>query len=168
MNWLDIVIVVIGIIFGFLGLWKGAIKAAFSIIGLIGGIALAGHFYQSFANVLSSSGAPWAKIAAYAIILIAVWVLVNILGWFIARLVHVTPFGWVDRLIGFILGAGIGLLLVSALLAIASKYLPGMEATIASSTVAKFLMARLPLLLALLPDEFDFIRDFFYPSGHTY
>ena len=167
MNWLDIVIVVIGIIFGFLGLWKGAIRAAFGIVGLIGGIALAGHYYQQLASLLSSSGATWAKIAAYAIILIAVWVLANILGWFIARLVHVTMLGWVDRLIGCILGVGIGLLLVSALLAIASKYLPGMEATIASSAVARFLMAQFPLLLGLLPEEFDFIRDSFLPHGQT-
>ena len=168
MNWLDVVIVVIGIIFGFLGLWRGAIRTAFSIAGLAGGIALAGRYYQPLASVLSSSGAIWAEIAAYAIILFATLVVAYIIGWIVARLVHVTILGWLDRLIGFILGTGVGLLLVAAMLAITSKYLPGVGATVASSMIARFLMAQFPLLLALLPEEFDSIRDFFSTPGHTY
>jgi len=168
MNWLDVVIVVIGIVFGFLGLWRGAIRTAFSIAGLIGGIALAGHYYQALASVLSSSGATWAKITAYAIILVATMVVAYIIGWIVARLVHVTMLGWLDRLIGFILGVGVGLLLVAAMLAITSKYLPSVEAMVASSKIARFLMAQFPLLLALLPEEFDSIRDFFSVPGRTY
>ena len=168
MNWLDVVIVVIGIVFGFLGLWRGAIRTAFSIAGLIGGIALAGHYYQALASVLSSSGAIWAEITAYAIILVATLVVAYIIGWIVARLVHVTMLGWLDRLIGFILGVGVGLLLVAAMLAITSKYLPSVEAMVASSKIARFLMAQFPLLLALLPEEFDSIRDFFSVPGRTY
>jgi len=168
MNWLDIVIIVIAALLGLLGLWRGAIKAAFGIAGLIGGIALAGHYYQPLANILSPSGATWAKIAAYAIILVATLVVAGIIGWFVAKLVHITMLGWVDRLVGFILGAAIGSMLCAAILAIVSKYLPSMEAVIAQSVVARFLMEQFPLLLALLPEEFDFIRDFFSSSGHIY
>jgi len=168
MNWLDVTTVVIGIIFGALGLWKGAVRAVFGIAGLIGGIALAGHYYQPFANLLSSSGATWARITAYAIILLATLVIAGIIGSLVAKLVHITMLGWVDRLVGFILGAGIGLLLIAAILDIAGKYFPGTEAVIASSKVAKFLMVKFPLLLALLSKEFDFIRDLFSPSGRTY
>jgi membrane protein required for colicin V production len=160
-NWLDAVIIVIAILFGLFGLWKGAIKAAFGIAGLVGGIALAGRYYQPLAGVLSSSGAAWAKIAAYAIILVAILVIASVIGWFVAKLVHIMPFGWVDRLIGFILGAGIGSMLCAAVLAIVSKYLPGTQEAISQSAMAKLLLEQFPLLLALLPDEFDFIRDFF-------
>ncbi|GAI56481.1 unnamed protein product, partial [marine sediment metagenome] len=45
MNWLDILIIVVTLFLGMLGLWRGAIKAVFGIVGLIGGIALAGHYY---------------------------------------------------------------------------------------------------------------------------
>lgn len=161
MNWLDITIIVIGIIFGIMGLWKGAIGAVFGIGGLIGGIALAGHYYQPFASILSPSGAIWSGIAAYAIILIVTLVIASVIGWFVARLVHITILGWIDRLIGFILGAGIGSMLCAAALAIVSKYLPGTEEIISQSVMAKFLMEQFPLLLALLPEEFDFIRGFF-------
>ena len=64
----------------------------------------------------------------------------------------------------FVLGAGIGGMLCAAVLAIVGKYLPGTEEAISHSAIAKLLMEQFPLLLALLPGEFDFIRDFFSPS----
>ena len=164
MNWLDIVIIVIAALFGVLGLWKGAIKAVFGIAGLVGGIALAGHYYQPLASILSPDRASWAGIAAYAIIIVATLVVASVIGWFVAKLVHITMLGWVDRLVGFILGAAIGSMLCAAVLAIVIKYLPGTEEFISQSAVARFLMEQFPLLLALLPEEFDFIRDFFLPS----
>jgi len=163
MNWLDIVIIIVTLLLGMLGLWRGAIKAVFGIVGLIGGIALAGHYYLPLASILSSGEAIWSKIAAYAIILVATLIVASVIGWFVARLVHIVMLGWVDRLIGFILGAAIGSMLCAAVLAIVSKYLSVMGGVISQSVMAKLLMEQFPLLLALLPEEFDFIRDFFAP-----
>lgn len=163
MNWLDLVIIVITILLGLLGLWRGAIKAVFGIVGLIGGIALAGHYYLPLASILSSGEAIWSSIAAYAIILVATLIVASVIGWFVARLVHIVMLGWVDRLIGFILGAAIGSMLCAAVLAIVSKYLSVMGGVISQSVMAKLLMEQFPLLLALLPEEFDFIADFFSP-----
>jgi membrane protein required for colicin V production len=168
MNWLDIVIIVVAALFGLIGLWRGAIRTAFGIAGLVLGIILAGRYYGPFAAVLSPGGASWAGIAAYAIILIATMIVAGVIGWIVARLVHITLLGWLDRLVGGILGVGIGLLLVAAILAIVSKYLPGAADAISKSALAGFLMARFPLLLALLPGEFDFIRDFFSHSGQIH
>ena len=164
MNWLDIVIIMIALLFGMMGLWKGAIKAVFGIAGLVGGIALAGRYYQPLASILSPSRAIWSRITAYIIILVITLIVASIVGWFVARLVHVTMLGWIDRLVGFILGAGIGGMLCAAVLAIVSKYLPGTEGAISHSIMAELLIEKFPLLLALLPKEFDFIRDFFSPS----
>ena len=165
MNWLDIVIIVVAAVFGLVGLWRGAIRTAFGIAGLVLGIILAGRCYQPFAALLSPGGASWAGIAAYAIILIATMIVAGVIGWIVAKLVHITLLGWLDRLVGGILGVGIGLLLVAAMLAIVSKYLPGSVETISQSALARFLIERFPLLLALLPEEFDFIHDLFSPSG---
>ena len=168
MNWIDIVIIVVAALFGLLGLWRGAIRTAFGIAGLVLGVVLAGRYCEPFAAVLSPGGASWAEIAAYAIILLATFFVAGIIGSIVSRLVHITLLGWVDRLIGGILGVGIGLLLVAAMLAIVSKYLPGAVETISQSVLARFLMAQFPLLLALLPEDFEFLRDFFSPSGQTY
>jgi len=165
MNWLDIVIIVVAVLLGIAGLRQGIIKTVFGIAGLIGGIVLAGRYYDGLAVVLSSSGATWANIAAYAIILIATLIVAGVVGSLVAKLVHLVLLGWLDRLVGCVLGVFIGGLLCAAVLAIVVKYYPGTEAVISQSGVAKFLMEGFPLLLALLPGEFDFIRDFFSPSG---
>jgi len=164
MNWLDIVIIVVAVLFGILGLRQGIIKTVFGIAGLIGGIVLAGRYYDELAALLSSSGATWAKIASYAIILIATLIVAGVVGSLVAKLVHIVLLGWLDRLVGCVLGVFIGGLLCAAVLAIVVKYYPGTEAVISQSGLAKFLMEGFPLLLALLPGEFDFIRDFFITS----
>ncbi len=161
MSWLDIAILAVTIVFGLAGLWKGFIRALFSMAGLIGGIALAGHCYRPLADVLSPNGAIWAGIAAYAIILVAVFAIANIIGWVVAGLAHLTMLGWVDRLVGFILGAAIGSILCAAVLAIVSKYVPSTQGSVSQSVIANFLMNQFPLLLALLPEEFDFIHSIF-------
>ena len=164
MNWLDIVIIVVAVLSGIWGLRQGIIKTAFGIAGLIGGIVLAGRYYGGLAALLSPSGATSANIAAYAIILLATLVVAGVIGRFVAKLIHLVLLEWLDRLVGFILGVFIGGLLYAAILAIAVKYDPGTEAVISQSLIAKFLMEGFPLLLALLPGEFDFIRDFFITS----
>jgi len=164
MNWLDIVIIVVAVLLGIAGLRQGIIKTVFGIAGLIGGIVLAGRYYGGLAALLSPAGATWASIAAYATILIATLIVASVIGWLVAKLVHLTILGWLDRLVGCILGVVIGGLLCAAVLAIVGKYYPGAEAVISQSVIAKFLMEQFPLLLALLPPEFDFIRDFFITS----
>jgi len=164
MNWLDIVIIVVAVLLGLVGLRQGIIKTVFGIAGLIGGIVLAGRYYSGLAAVLSPSGATWANIAAYAIILIATLIVAGVVGWLVAKLVHFVMLGWLDRLVGCVLGVVIGGLLCAAVLAIVGKYYPGAEAVISQSVIAKFLMGGFPLLLALLPEEFDSVRDFFTTS----
>jgi uncharacterized membrane protein required for colicin V production len=134
------------------------------IAGLIGGIVLAGRYYDELAAFIFPTGALWANIAAYAIILLATLLIAGVVGHFVAKLVHFAALGWLDRLVGFILGIVIGGLLCAAVLAIVGKYYPGAEAVISQSVIARFLMEQFPLLLALLPAEFDFIRDFFITS----
>jgi len=164
MNWLDIVIIVVAVLLGIAGLRQGIIRTVFGIAGLIGGIVLAGRYYGGLAALLSPSGATWVNIAAYAIILIATLIVAGVVGSLVAKLVHLVLLGWLDRLVGCVLGVFIGGLLCAAVLAIVVKYYPGTEAAISQSGLAKFLMGGFPLLLALLPGEFDFIRDFFITS----
>jgi len=167
-NWLDLVILVVSAVFAIRGLLKGAVRTAFTIAGLLVGIALAGRCYLSLAETISPGGAPWSGIAAYAIILIATLVAAAIVGAIVARLIHLSMLGWLDRLVGGVLGFVIGGLLCAALLAILSKYLPFFETVIAGSPLAGFLMERFPLLLALLPEEFSYIRDFFSAPQRSY
>jgi membrane protein required for colicin V production len=146
MNWLDIVIIVVVVLLGLAGLRQGMIRTVFGIAGLIGGIFLAGRYHDELAALLFPSGAVWSNIAAYAIIAIATLVVAGVIGWLLAKLVNFVALGWLDKLVGSILGVVIGGLLCAAILAIAVKYYPGVDATINQSVIARFLVGGFPLL----------------------
>jgi membrane protein required for colicin V production len=124
------------------------IRTVFGIAGLIGGIFLAGRYYDELAARLFPSAAIWGNIAAYAIIAIATLVVAGVIGWLLAKLVNFAALGWLDKLMGFVLGVVIAGLLCAAILAIVanfSDYYPGMEATINQSAIASFLVNGFPL-----------------------
>ena len=146
MNWLDIVIIVFVALLAFSGLRQGMIRTVFGIAGLIGGIFLAGRYYDRLATLIFPPDATWANIAAYAIIAVATLVIAGVIGWLLSKLVNFVALGWLDKLVGLILGIVIGGLLCAAILAIVVKFYPGMEATINQSLIARFLVGGFPLL----------------------
>jgi membrane protein required for colicin V production len=72
----------------------------------------------------------------------------------------VTMLNWVNHLGGAVFGLALGAIFCSALLAIWVKWL-GVGSAITESIVAAVLLDKFPMILALLPDEFDTIRSFF-------
>ena len=162
MNWLNIVIIVALAISTFLGLRIGIIKAVLSLAGVIVGVVLAGQYYVALADVLPffSETSNVAKVVAFAIILIGVMVIAVVLARFLKWAASVTMLGWVNQLGGAVFGLTLGAIFCSALLATWVKWL-GVGSTITESVVSAFLLDKFPLILALLPDEFDAIRSFF-------
>ena len=161
MNWLDIVLVVVIGLATFIGLRKGIIKMALTLAGLVLGIFLAGRYYMPFSEHLTLISSPtWAKVAAFAIIFIGVMVVAAILARLLEKAASVIMLGWANRLVGAILGFVVGAMFCGAFLAIWVKYL-GVTGAVADSRIAPVLLDQFPKVLALLPDEFDGIRDFF-------
>ena len=161
MNWLDIVILVAIALATVAGLGLGIIRAALYLAGVIFGIVLAGHYYIPLSQVLDAvlqSGV--AKVVAFAIIFIAVMVAAAFLAMFLRRGASAIKLGWADRLGGAVFGLLMGALFCGGLLAIWVKFVGGAEA-ITESTLAQVLLDRLPVVLALLPNEFDVVRSFF-------
>ena len=161
MNWLDIVILVPIAINAFVGFGKGLIKMVFTLIGVILGVVLAGQFYDTVGSWFGFFGnEDIANILGFILILGVVMVIAEILARLVRGIVTVTLLGWVDRLGGAVLGAFIGVIFISAGLAIWAKFF-GSDA-ISESAIASFLLDKFPLILGLLPAEFDSIKDFFH------
>jgi len=161
MNWLDIVIVIAVAISTFLGLRMGIIKAVLSLAGVIVGVILAGRFYVPLSEQLAFiPGEKVAEIVAFAIILIGVMVIAAVLASLLKWAASVVMLGWVNRLGGAAFGLVLGAIFCAALLATWVKWL-GAGSIITESIVAAILLDKFPLVLALLPDEFDVIRSFF-------
>jgi membrane protein required for colicin V production len=161
MNWLDIVIVIVMIISVIGGIASGLIKSVFSLAGLIVGVVLAGRYYTGLADHLSFiSSEKTAGIVAFVIIFIIVIIVASILGAIITRIISDIMLGWVNRLGGAVFGFFMGALFLAAILAIWVKF-AGENTSVGGSYFASILLERFPLVLGLLPPEFDIVRNFF-------
>ncbi|MBA7677425.1 hypothetical protein ES703_85682 [subsurface metagenome] len=167
MNWLDIVIIVAIAIPTIIGLKVGIISAVLSLAGIIVGVILAGRYYLSLSEQLTfipQAGA--AKIIAFAIIVIGVMIIAVVIARLLRRIASVLLLGWINQIGGAAFGLLLGAIFCGALLALWVKYL-GITEAIAESALAFILLDRWPIVLALLPDEFDSIRSFF-SNGSSY
>jgi membrane protein required for colicin V production len=161
MNWLDIALIVIIAIAAFTGFRMGLIKAVLSLAGTIVGVVLAGHYYILLSERLSFiPQESIAKIVAFAIILLAVMAIVSVIASLLKWAVSLIMLGWANRLGGAILGLVLGVIFCSALLAMWVRF-TGIEAVISESALAAVMLQYFPLVLALLPDEFNTVRSFF-------
>jgi len=161
MNWLDIVILAVVAVATFIGLKIGVVRTVLSLVGLIVGVILAGQYYVPLSRQLSFiHQAGVARAVAFTIILVAVMVVAGLLAWLLSWAASAVKLGWVNHLGGAVLGLVLGAILCSAFLAMWVKF-AGAEGAIAQSTLARVLLDRLPMVLALLPDEFDVVRSFF-------
>lgn len=161
MNWLDIVILVVLAIAVVTGLKMGLIKAVLLVVGIIVGVVLAGHYSGALGERLtfiSSEGV--AKVVAFAIIMLAVLAAAAIVAALLTWATRVVMLGWVNRLGGAVLGLFLGALFCGALLAMWVHFL-GTAGAIADSAIATVLLDRLPMVLGLLPAEFDSVRSVF-------
>ena len=161
MSWLDIVIIVLVAVPTIIGLKAGIIKVLLSVVGVIVGVILAGRFYESFAGVLTFISQPAvAKVVAFAIIMIGVMIIASVVASLIKWAVSAVLLGWVNRLGGAVLGFILGAVFCGALLSMWVNFL-GINAVISDSPLARILLDSFPVVLALLPAEFDSVRSFF-------
>jgi len=161
MSWLDIAIIVAIAISTVLGLRTGLIKAVLSLAGVIVGVILAGRFSTSLAGQLTFiDSAEIAEVVAFAVILIGVMIVAAVLASLLKWVASAMLLGWVNYLGGAIFGLAMGAIFSGALLAIWVKWL-GVSDPITESFLAEFLLGQFPVILALLPGEFDSIRSFF-------
>jgi membrane protein required for colicin V production len=161
MNWLDIVILIIvaGATLG--GLFIGLIAAAGSLLGIIVGIILAGRYYLPLSQHLSFiSSESAAQVVAFIIILVGVMIVAAVLVLLLRWVAHLIKLGWIDRLGGAFLGLVTGTLLCAAILAMLAKF-AGAGDSVTGSVLASLLLDGFPIVLGLLPAEFDTVRAFF-------
>lgn len=160
MNWFDIILIVVLALATFLGLRRGIISMVIPLVGLIIGIILAGQHCGTVGGWLPIENPEYAGWAGYAIILVATFIAAVILASILRGFIKLILLGWIDRLGGAILGLVLGGLLCGAALAACVKYGLGLD-FIHGSGIAQLLLDWFPVVLGLLPQEFDEVRDFF-------
>jgi membrane protein required for colicin V production len=160
MNWLDILIIITFVASVIGGLATGIIRAVTALIGLILAIVLAGRYYGAAAGWLGFiSNQDIANLIGFVFILISVMVISYILGSILRVVAKTIMLGWLDRLLGGVAGFLIAFLSWSVILALWVKFLGGSLA--ADSVLTGILLDKFPVILALLPAQFDIVREFF-------
>ncbi len=107
MQTIDIIIAVL-LAIGFIsGLHDGAVKQIAGLAGLIGGLLLGRAFYLPVGEWMISTfslSTEVAYITAFIVILIVVPLLFSIVGWLVSKLLSIICLGWVNRLLGGLVG----------------------------------------------------------------
>ena len=163
MTWIDGLIIVGALIGAVIGFRQGLFLSVFSFLGLVAGVATAGATSDALADKLSSSAAPWACILSFTIILIIVLVLFNILGYIAKQFIKTIMLGLPDSVGGALIGFFVGALFVAAIFIAVGRDLSTstVGTDIGSSPLAHLLIDTCGLLLLLLPDSFDAVKDLF-------
>lgn len=159
MNWLDIILLILLGLSAFHGLTRGLIRSTFSIIGAIAGVILASRFYDNLSGWFGFADNAVFNVFSFVLILIAVMVATTLLANLVKAAASAILLGWADRIGGAIFGLALGAILLGAMISLWVNLFE--TAIIADSTVASFLAGKFPLLIALLPAEFDSVRGFF-------
>ena len=119
MNYLDIIIAIILILFAIGGLRNGIIKEAFAlvafIIGIYGALKLS-DWVGGWLGKLINVSPEWMAVISFIIVFIALALLINWLGNFIAGLIESLNLGFIDKLGGVVFGIAKGFLLVGVMI----------------------------------------------------
>ncbi len=161
MNWVDVIILVLVLGLGFLGWRNGVISWAFTLIGGIAGVVLAGLLYKDVAPAIpfgDSEGVHQA--AAFAIIFVVVMAASWVLARSLKKLLKVLLLGWVDNGAGLALGVLAGAFAASAIVTLMGTVpVTALQDSISDSTLSEPLVDKLGLVRAFLPDEFDAVQE---------
>ena len=143
------------------GLFRGLVKEASSIIGVLGGFYGAYSYYPSVAKLLSGLiiNTSYLNILSFLIIFCIVLITISILGVVIKYLLNVAFLGWVDRICGVGFGLVKGLLIVTVLFIILTTFLPKGAPIIKQSVLAPHVIWLSEKMVKLVSKEMK--KDFF-------
>ncbi len=125
-NWLDVVILLSMIVIIVRGVWVGFSRAVSALLGVILGFWFAGNYYGIVAHRLSPwiKTAPWQGIVAFILLFFLVYLVLMVAGILVQGFFQVLRLGWVDRLLGGVVGLIKGLILAAVLIFLLTVFLP--------------------------------------------
>ena len=107
MQTIDIVIAVLLAVGLIGGLRDGVVKQVAGLAGLIGGLLLGRAFYLPVGSWLVDTfgmSLQVAQVASFILILVIVPLLFSLVGWLVSKLLSAICLGWVNRLLGALVG----------------------------------------------------------------
>jgi len=111
LNYFDVIIASIIFILGLKGFINGVIKEFFGLLGLIGGVYIASRMADQAAtfidaNFFQMENMAALKLIAFLAILASTWLISIAIGGLFSKLTHASGLGFMNRLLGFVVGGG--------------------------------------------------------------
>ncbi|SFV50061.1 Colicin V production protein [hydrothermal vent metagenome] len=111
LNYFDIVVGSIILLLGLKGIINGLFKEFFGLVGIVGGVFIASRLSESVGKSLSDLIFHFENSAAinftgFLVVLATFWVAMIAVGHLLKKLSALSGLGIVDRIFGFIFGAG--------------------------------------------------------------
>ena len=164
MNWLDIVIVLVIAFFAISAFRTGIIREVVTLVSVAVGVVVAGLFYDDLARdvLVFIDNEKTALIVAFLILLGAIYLAGQLIAVMLKRAASLLLLGPADHAGGALFGLIKGLIVVEVLLILLVTYPQlGLQADIDGSAIASVFLDAAPLLLFVLPDEFEQAVDAF-------
>ncbi len=121
MIWVDYVIIGIIALSAVIGLFRGFVKEAFSLIVWIAAFWLSWTFFRDFSQYLIQwISLPSARLGvSFALIMIAVLIIGGIINFLLSQLVEHTGLTGTDRMLGIFFGIGRGAVIIAIIILLA-------------------------------------------------
>jgi membrane protein required for colicin V production len=164
MNWLDPAIVIVIAWFTFAAFGAGIIREVITVIAFVVAVLAAGFYYDDLAEnvLLFIDDDIAANVAAFVVLFGSVALGGQLAAILLKQMVGLLRLGWLDHLAGAAFGLLKGLILVEMFLILFTTFpYLGLDATIRGSAIAPLFLNGGPVLLKLLPGNFDDAVDAF-------
>ena len=158
MNWLDAVIILILLGFTLSAYSAGLIREVVSLVAVIVGVIAAGLLYDNLAAdvLVFINDEDIALAVSFLLLFGAVYLLGQTTAFTLKRTASLLMLGWADHLGGAAFGFLKGLIVIEALLILFAAYPQlDLDDAIDGSPLGNFFLDGVPVLLRVLPDEFD-------------
>ena len=162
MNWVDLVILVVGGITALYGFRVGLLRMLIPLVVVVAGLALSSRLSGSVGNLFSSftSNENTQTIMAFFAIFLVLFIASGIMIYWLRMVLGFIPFfGMANGLTGAMAGIAIGFVLLSGILTAAQKYPVGnVDQTIQESALGSFFANRFGVVMRgvrLLPEDWD-------------
>jgi membrane protein required for colicin V production len=156
MNLLDLGILVLLGLVTVRGYFRGLFQELAVLVGVAGGVIAASHTYLQLAAVLSRwvTDPQYARIIAFAAILVAVYWLTRLVAHYLQRLLYHLYLDFFERLLGAAFALAKGALLIGFALMLLGLVLPKDSRLLKESRTAPKLVGLAHQSLELLPPDF--------------
>lgn len=151
MHVFDILIVIVASIYVAIGIRRGCIEEIFHLVAMIGGFVGA---YFSYPFIYRKIGflphaAQVKTVIAFVLAYVCIAFSLIVIGWFVKKVIHMTILGWIDRLLGGLIGIGKAIIVIWIFVLSVSLLPPSpLKSSFTASGTYK-LLTKLPVRLSI-------------------